>query len=255
MKRTNVIKAVVVSLLLLSVTVTFASLGTLNQNNVTLPQPSPTQAPSPTPTTLPTQTPRPSPSVASTHLTPQTYTPIPTPSATPTPTPSPTPTPASTSLWSDKNWTIIDGTWNVTNNTLYGSDSAEALIIADNTTQTNYTVTMNTTINAGFAKNESSIVIRYVDANNFYWMGIGCWGHQYSIGRMLNGAPVEIASYGLESDVQQGVTYILNAAANGNVLTLFVNDTQVLQITDSSFYSGAFGIRTFNSSIQVLNIQ
>ena len=247
MKRIDVTIAVVASLLLVSVILASASLGTLHQNRETETGPSPTQTQTLTPTitTLPTQTPQPSPSP----------TPTPAPSSTPPPTSTPSPTPTSTSFWADKNWTIVNGTWNVTNNILFGSSSAEALIIADNTTQTNYAVTLNTTINAGFAKNESSIVIRYVDANNFYWMGVGCWGHQYSIDRMLNGVATEIASYGLESDVQQGVMYTLNAVAEGNMLTLCVNGTQVLQITDNSFATGAFGIRTFNSSIQALSIQ
>jgi hypothetical protein len=137
---------------------------------------------------------------------------------------------------------------------MYGSSSTEALITADNTNQTNYEVTMNTIINGGVTKNESSIVIRYVDANNFYWMGVGCWGHQFSIGRTLNGVPMEIASSNSDSNVQLGVTYTLRAVANDNILTLYVNENQVLQIADNSFSSGAFGIRTFDSSMQVLDI-
>jgi hypothetical protein len=177
------------------------------------------------------------------------------PSPTEIPTPSPTPTPSSTSLsWADMNWTIVDGTWNVINNTMFGSGSAEALITAENTSQTDYEVTMHTIIYGGVTRNESSIVIRYVDANNFYWMGVGCWGHQYSIGRMLNGVPTEIASSGSELNVQQGITYTLRAVANDNTLSLYVNENQVLQIADNAFSSGAFGIRTFDSSIETLDI-
>ena len=175
-----------------------------------------------------------------------------TPTPTPTPTLTPTPTPSPTSFsWAGKNWTITDGTWSVLNNKLYGSGSSEELITADDSAQTSYSVTMDTIINTG---TESSIVIRYVNANNFYWMGIGCWGHQFSIGRMLNGVPTEIAGSGLASSVQQGVTYTLKAVANGNTLTLYVNEIQVLQTEDNSLGSGAFGIRTYNSSIQTLNI-
>jgi hypothetical protein len=164
------------------------------------------------------------------------------------PVPAPTPTPLS---WANKIWIVVDGTWNVANNKMYGSDSAEALIIADNTVQTDYAVTMNTIIYTG---TESSLVIRYVDANNFYWMGIGCWGHEFSIGRILNGVSTELAGSGLASNVQQGVTYTLKAVGSGNTLTLYVNGFQVLQIADSAFGSGAFGINTYNSSIQALDI-
>jgi hypothetical protein len=88
---------------------------------------------------------------------------------------------------------------------------------------------MDTVINAG----ESSIVIRYVDANNYYWIGIGCWGHQYSIGKMLNGIPTELAGSGSASNIQQDITYTLKATANGNTLTLTVNGAQTLQTTDN----------------------
>lgn len=176
-------------------------------------------------------------------------------SPTESPAPSPTPTQSPTSLsWAGLNWTIVDGTWNVINNTVFGSGSAEALVTADNTNQTNYQVTMNTIIIGGVTKNESSIVIRYVDANNFYWMGVGCWGHEFSISRMLNGVATEIVSYGLESNLQRGVTYTLTGVANSNILTLYVNEIQVLQIADSAFGFGAFGIRTFDSSLQTLDI-
>ena len=153
--------------------------------------------------------------------------------------------------WVGKNWTIVDGTWNIANNKLYGSGSAEALITTFDNVQSDYSVTMDATIDTG---TESSIVIRYIDANNYYWMGIGCWGHLFSIGRMLNGFPTEIKGSGLASNVQQDATYTLKALASANTLQLHVNETQVLQITDSTFAYGAFGIRTYSSSIQAFNI-
>ena len=182
-------------------------------------------------------------------------TPTTTPTLTPTPSPTPTPNPTSTTLtWAGKNWTITDGTWDVVNNKLFGSGSAEALITADNTAQSNYSVTMNTIINTGAPQNESSIVIRYINPSNFYWMGVGCFGHQYSIGRILNGVPTELAGNGSASNVEQGVTYTLTAIANGNLLTFYVNGIQVQQITDNSLDTGKFGIRTYGSSIQTLDI-
>jgi hypothetical protein len=249
-----------VILLLLSVYVGLGSLGVLQFNKETGAGPLPTQTPTPTQTTitLPTQTPHPSPSATPIHLVPHVSIPSSNPTLTPTLTPTPAPTPSPTPAPSsglDRNWTIVDGTWNVSDNEMYGSSLTEALIVADNTNQTNYEVTMNTIITGGVTRNESSIVIRYVDANNFYWMGVGCFGHQYSIGRMLNGVSTEIASSNSESNVQLGVTYTIRAVANANVLTLYVNENQVLQIADNAFGSGAFGIRTFDSSIQVLDIQ
>ena len=98
---------------------------------------------------------------------------------------------------------------------------------------------------------EASVVIRFADVNNFYWAGIGCWGHQYSISRMLNGVPTELASYGSVSSLLSGQQYTIKAEASGNTLTLYVNGTPVLQTNDSSFTAGEAGIRTFGSLISV----
>ena len=167
------------------------------------------------------------------------------------PSPPPVP-PAQTLSWADKNWTIITGSWNVTNGRLYGTDGDHALISADNIVAANYAVTVNTIVNSGA---ESSLVLRYVDRNNFYYIGIGCWGHQYSIGRMLNGIDTELAGSGASwNTIQTGVTYNLKAVADGSTLTLIVNGTPVIQATDGSIGLGGFGVRTYGSSIQVLDI-
>jgi pectate lyase len=135
---------------------------------------------------------------------------------------------------------------------LNGSGSAEALITADGTTGTDYAVTMDASVVSG--QNEEGVVVRFVDASNYYWLGIGSWGHQFSIGRMLNGVAAELASSGSSSSIVLGQSYNINAVAQGSTLTLFVNGVQELQITDSSFSSGEFGIRAYGSSIQVTNI-
>ena len=166
----------------------------------------------------------------------------------PSPTPVPTPAPFS---WANRTWTIVDGTWSKVNDKLLGSAYYEALITADNTAYTDYAIVMNTIISSG---SESSIVIRYVDQDNFYWMGLGCWGHQYTIGRTVNGVSKDLVGFGSSADVKQGVTYNLKAIAIGNTLALYVNGTQVLQTTDNSLGTGAFGIRTYGCSIQVLDI-
>jgi hypothetical protein len=161
---------------------------------------------------------------------------------------SPSPSPF---IWAGKTWTIADGTWKVVNNNLVGSSNNEALITADNSILSDYYVIANTTITSGA---ESSVVIRFVDTNNFYWMGIGCWGHQYSIGRMFNGTSIELASYGLATDIQQNYVYNIKGLGNGTTLTLYINGTQMLQTTDSLIKSGTFGIRTFASSVQILDV-
>jgi hypothetical protein len=161
--------------------------------------------------------------------------------------------------WTDSfsdlsSWTIQKGSWSATSNILNGSATLEALVTAGNVAWTNYSVTVHTVINTGAATNQSDIVLRYVDGNNYYYMGVGSFGHQYSIAKVVNGVESEIASSGSISSITQNTSYKIKGTVNGNVLTLFVNDTQVLQITDNSLTAGALGVRTYASSIQILDI-
>jgi hypothetical protein len=134
--------------------------------------------------------------------------------------------------------------------TLNGSSSEEALITADDTVATNYSVTMNVKPLAG---GEASVVIRFVDSSNFYWMGIGNWGHLYSISKVVSGVYQELTYDGLSSSVQ-AQPYTLKAVVNGATLEFWVDNVKVLEVTDASIASGGFGIRTFGSSIDVSDI-
>ncbi len=116
-----------------------------------------------------------------------TPTPTPTPTSTPTPTPTPTPPPTQTLPFTDNfanlnAWTIVDGTWTLMSGGVQGSGSSEALMYAGSTSWTNYQVTAPITISAG---GEASIVFRYSSSSSFYWAGLGCWGTQYSISKMV----------------------------------------------------------------------
>jgi hypothetical protein len=152
------------------------------------------------------------------------------------------------------NWTVIDGTWSASYGVLSGSNSPEALIVAGNSAWTNYQVAVQTIINVGAATNESSVVIRFTDSNDFYWMGLGCYGYAYAICKMAAGTGTLLAGSGSSSSLVQGQTYTLLAVANGSTFSLYVDGSLVLQVSDSAFSQGKLGVRTFNSSIQVLSI-
>lgn len=184
-----------------------------------------------------------------------TFTPTPTPSPTPTPTSIPTPTPTPTLPFNDNfanlnAWTIVDGTWTPTSGGVQGSSSAEALMYAGPSSWTDYQITTPVTISAG---GEASIVFRFSDSNDFYWAGIGDWGHQYSISKVVGGTYSEIKGSGTASSNGAG-TYSLQVVAQGSTITLNVNNVLVLTTTDSTFASGAIGLRTYDSTMQVGSI-
>ena len=195
--------------------------------------------PTPNPTSTPAATPQPNP----------TSTPSPTPTQNPTPTPTPT-LPFTDNFANLNAWTIVDGTWTQIASGAQASSSSEALIHSGSKTWTNYQITTQVTIPAG---GEASIVFRLTDSNNFYWAGIGCWKHQYSISKVIAGTYSEITSSGTSSSNGAG-TYTLKVVAQGSTITLYVNDVSRLTTTDTTFVSGAIGLRTYATTMQVSSL-
>ena len=149
-------------------------------------------------------------------------------------------------------WTVVDGTWTPMSGSVQGRGyaSAEALMYSGSSSWTDYQITANVTTQAGqFA----GIVFRYVDSNNYYWAGIGDWGNQYGISKAVGGAYSEINGSGTASSNVAG-TYILKVIVQGSTITLYVNNILVLTTTDATFGSGAIGLRTFATTIQVSSI-
>ena len=112
---------------------------------------------------------------------------------------------------------------------------------------TNYQITTQASISAG---GEASIVFRFGDSNNYYWAGIGCWTHQYSISKVFAGTYSEITSSGTSSSNGAG-TYTLKIVAQGSTISLYVNGVSVLTTTDTTFVTGAIGLRTYGTTMQV----
>ena len=167
-----------------------------------------------------------------------------------TPTPPPQTLPFSDNFANLNNLTIIDGTWTLNSKGVQGSSTAEALAFEGNTGWTDYQITAPITITAG---GEGSIVFRFKDSTDYYWAGLGPWGHQYSISKVVNGTYTELISSGLQSANPAG-TYNLQVIVAGSNIELYVNGILVLTVTDTSLTSGAVGFRTFNSTIQVVSV-
>jgi hypothetical protein len=101
---------------------------------------------------------------------------------------------------------------------------------------------------------EASVVLRYTDTSNFYYMGLGLWGHQYSISKYVGGVATELTSSGSAANLQNNIAYSLKGVVNGNTLQLWVNGVKVLEVQDSSLSSGLVGVGMNNSSVQVSNL-
>lgn len=134
---------------------------------------------------------------------------------------------------------------------LDGNSTGEALITVGYQPWTDYVVTTQATVQADSASSrDASLVVRYNSPTDFYYAGIGNWGHFASISKVVGGVQQELAFKGLASEVAFGTPYNLKVIVVGNKIQLYVNDVLQLEFTDASFSSGGVGFRMFGSHVQ-----
>jgi hypothetical protein len=85
-------------------------------------------------------------------------------------------------------------------------------------------------------------------------MGLGCWGHKYSISKVVNGVFSELVSSGVIGDVAHNTSYTLKAVCEGSTLELWEGGVKVLDTTDTDLTSGSLGLRAYNSDIEVTSM-
>lgn len=92
--------------------------------------------------------------------------------------------------------------------------------------------------------NEYGLICRYQDDNNFYSLVISSNGY-YGISKMKNGKPSPLGADGMQVSqaIRQGNdTNHLQAACQGAILTLWINDEKVLEVQDFDFAKGDVGL-------------
>ena len=149
------------------------------------------------------------------------------------------------------NWTVVGGTWSVLNGSLDGFSSAEGLIYTSDIIWEDCMLTAKVKIAADSPRAEAAFCVRVVDSGNFYWAGLGCWGHRVSISRMIDQVSEELVFSGERADIVKDVWYVLCIEVSGDVISLYVNDVLELVINDSAFSSGVVGIRVWNAHVLV----
>lgn len=153
------------------------------------------------------------------------------------------------------NWAILNGTWNIEGDVLNGVAEKEGLIYGGQPDWLNYHLRTRVRISSDSVNNEVAFIVRYEDEYNYYWLGLGCWRHKASISRMVNRTIQELVYVGNVSEVTTDKWYDLEIVANGNLLQLYVDGVLELETEDSTHYTGAIGIRPYNSHVQVDYVQ
>jgi hypothetical protein len=148
-------------------------------------------------------------------------------------------------------WNASSGSWSVQNGALEGLGSSEpGLIYAGDATWTDFTFTAKVKIAADSPRAEVAICI-YVDPQDFYWAGLGCWGHRVSISRTVGNVSQELAFSGDIANVDRDVWHTVSVSVSDGTVTLYVDYSLELVANDSTFESGLVGIRTWNSHVIV----
>jgi hypothetical protein len=138
---------------------------------------------------------------------------------------------------------------------LDGSASpGEGLIWAGDTSWLDYAVETSVTLvqDPAYPNAEAGVVVRYQDSSNFYWVGLGCWGHRVSISKKAGGLTSELAFDGFDSELEYGRTYNLKVVVTGNLIQFYVDGVLALEYTDTALplLNGAIGYRVYNSRMQ-----
>jgi hypothetical protein len=96
----------------------------------------------------------------------------------------------------------------------------------------------------GADDNDLGLICRYQDESNFYFFIISSDGF-YGIAKVSDGDQVLVGLENMEYSeaINQGNnTNHIRADCVGQTLTLFVNDQQLLQVTDAQFTNGDVGL-------------
>jgi hypothetical protein len=147
-------------------------------------------------------------------------------------------------------WNVSDGSWSVQNGILEGSSSQHGLIYVGDAAWKDCTFTAKLKIAEDSEYTEAAVAF-FVDPNNFYWAGLGCWGHRVSISARVSGVWRELAFSGDVADVERDVWYVLTVEVSGGTIMLYVDGSLELSINDSTFVSGSVGIRVWDSHVIV----
>ncbi|MCM3747011.1 family 16 glycosylhydrolase [Paenibacillus pasadenensis] len=146
-------------------------------------------------------------------------------------------------------WKAVNGLWSVTadgTNILQNSSTTgESLTVANSANYNNASVSAKIKLltSGGYA----SVVGRYADNNNFYFLRLDKAAGKLAISKKSGGLVTELNSVPVTVNVNQW--YRLELSYSGGALKGFLNGEEKLSVTDSAPLSGGkAGIRGYNAS-------
>ncbi len=93
----------------------------------------------------------------------------------------------------------------------------------------------------------AAFAFRFRDRENYYFAGMGAYGKQYSIAKVVEGCSHCIDGVGSSSSIQKDRSYRLTVECEGSRITLRENDEVQLTVDDDTFQAGQWGLRTWRT--------
>jgi hypothetical protein len=157
-------------------------------------------------------------------------------------------------------WTNYGGTWAVQSGEYSVEAGSGVKSIANGTNFSNFTYEADIKVSSGTGNTNGGLLFRTanpgvgVDAYQGYYVGISANGDFIQLGKANNNW-TELSKVTMPIDAD--VTYHLKVIAAGSSIKIYVNDmvTPKININDTSFTSGAIGVRTFNTHTHFDNIR
>ena len=148
-------------------------------------------------------------------------------------------------------WNVSSGGWSVQNGTLEGFSTSDGLIYAGNATWTDCTFTAEVKFAGDSVTSEAALAFCVSDPNNFYYAGLGCFGHRVSISRHVSNVWQELAFSGDTAEVERDVWYVLSVEVSGGSISMYLDGSLQLSVEDSTLVLGSVGIRIWDSHVIV----
>jgi len=155
----------------------------------------------------------------------------------------------------DLGWTKYGGTWKVAGGQFAVAPSAGAKALLNNNFST---LTYDADVSVG-AAGDAGLLFRVTnpsagaDAYSGYYVGLNAASDTVVLGK-ANGGWTQLATS--SQTINPGTLYHLQITANGSNIAVYFNHSTIpcISITDSSFASGATGLRTFNGDAKFDNL-
>ncbi len=147
-------------------------------------------------------------------------------------------------------WAIINGDWSIVQEELQTSAGVREVILVREDPGFNYEASTNTRVITSSTP-ESQIIVRYVDSNNYYFVGLGAYGYTAAIGIKEGGFARMLASGGNPNyqDIVVGQTYDMKVRVAGSTITVYLDGQEMCMVDDSTFGFGAVGLSSYQSDV------